>query len=630
MPYVRHAILVLAGVLLWLGGLWLLSLQQGRATQMRAWARVQEPAVGQHERAGLRGGTARGQWMVAARSSEEECIFAPYGQLAAGGESFLADGQAHALTPPAPSRTVGRQLVFADLSCGEGGVDYSFARLHRAHVRDDQPVEVARVHLEAEVLEDALASRMRALVQPLLRQGLHRYSQQLQRRSREWGVPGWLLESLHFSEDSRVSVRSANVDFREGRIGVAVALDVDLVVVLTQRTLIRPGRRSPREIIFRVSERVEPLRLVFSLRDWPHIDVLSLEVERRGCEIEGLSLIDQFVDLDRVCNDALAAVLPALEDELAQLVERETNRFVAGIGLEELFVESAANALRGTLEPGRVRTLIEAAGVEVVRAHQDAEGLHASFAVSSQWLGSGESPILELMDGDEPIDLAIRVSLLDRLLEELLSGPADEVLARFSPSLADTTSPMEVWRNVAEELDVALSDDARGNLQQALSLSGLEFAPDFELRPVLSLLREGELQLGFVDARAMRRRLSGGPLARQGETVAGALSLSAAITLRAEETPGGWSFDAKDDLQWAVEAVGEDEQLAMLAWQVQRQLRAQLSVHGLPTLSELLPISLSLPREFSLPTAEISLAELVIEEGPGALVVRGAWRSSVP
>ena len=63
---------------------------------------------------------------------------------------------------------------------------------------------------------------------------------------------------------------------------------------------------------------------------------------------------------------------------------------------------------------------------------------------------------------------------------------------------------------------------------------------------------------------------------------------------------------------------------------VQRQLRAQLREQGMPDFREFVPFSLSLPRELALPSADISLGELLLDEGMGALVVRGDWRGSTP
>jgi hypothetical protein len=360
-------------------------------------------------------------------------------------------------------------------------------------------VDVAYAHLDGGELRRAVSEELPELLNPILRDELRTVSSRIEEHSSEWSIPGWLVDGVRLAPKSSVIVRGARMDLADGQFSVALDVDVDLHVEVLNRPIIAPKRRGTRTIELRIRDRFRPVRGVFSLEDWPELRVKDVDLRGEYCE-----RFDRDVFLN-VCNRIVDEVYERLEEVIARELRDSAAGAMRSLNLEALITDAMRN-WAARIELSHVfDSVMEGAKFELLESKQDEAGLHLRLGANADWFDevaghpvAGLNQPLVLEDTGSTLDIAVRLGLVNRLLNELFDRPVDEVIAMLRPA-GETYGDVETIDTMEEFLSVSEGSSKEGTKEHQffslLELASMQVNREARLAPTVWADEQGELTL---------------------------------------------------------------------------------------------------------------------------------------
>lgn len=395
------------------------------------------------------------------------------------GEYTIADGafRGELAVPMLASE----ELVWLDVVC-EDEVRERFARevvvRDRGHGRDR--VEVAAVHLDNEVLEELLSELLPPLVNPLIQEWLDDL------------VQGYGEPALY--PGAKIEIRSARARLRESSLYLLLEADVDLHF------------KDYLGVLY-----IQSAGLVFSCRvlalPGGVIDVSNVALNGSLCDayLTDNPLADAAIRA--VCNAIQQLFQPQLEQELARILSVQSTLWFQSIDTKRLVGDSITEWAERMHINRRLAKRLDEADFQVMGLElPEAESLSFVVTVSRQWLQRDPIGPLRIEDTDEPIDVAISVAFVNRILGVAFDRPLERVLVDLA-AIGEGfgfSEEVRLAKQRIEELENPPAVPERDSMAAWLDELGLRFVTDGKLVPKLRVVAEDVLSVYVSQARFLR------------------------------------------------------------------------------------------------------------------------------
>lgn len=496
--------------------------------------------------------------------------------------------------------------------CAEGGAPF-WSAWHvlqkAAHSTDG--TTIASLSLPTSLVEQGMEEALPRLVQPVIRRMMWTYGAELRQHSRHWRLPNWLLAELELSRSSEILLDRPRVRVGRDTLSVEADVDIRLVFEFSSRPMIRARQRAPRRFSLTIGDRIQPLRLVFSVSESSEgavVHVSEAGFQRQGCRISRIPLLSDIIDFNAFCDQVLDRFHDELEAILKQAVGRQVGDALRDLELASLVFDALSPGLQGLLDDAGLQRWWADLAPELQSLHLRRSRVSLAVSSAASWTDAVPpwAAVEELSVGEG--ELRVSSLLLMSLAQAVFERPASELveLARLAGDEAVSDQLSRLQRGIAASGLVREQAIEQGqSLDTAFALLGLEVDGDVWIQPRFWVEGPQRIGIGVEDLRVLRLRETEAGLAFTGW---GAVSW----TDRYEE---GLHFMAWADeapfLQVALQPFGYDA----VDERTQTRLRAQLRLmrDALAQGPARAPLPLSLPTKPSLGVGEHSVEVLRVE-----------------